>query len=79
MRGLGLALIVASSVALIRPVQLAASMYVGPVDPRDPLGTKLGPIEVIRALIGLGVCAAGVWQLRRSLLRARSERQSLTA
>jgi hypothetical protein len=66
LRGLGLALIVASSVALIPPVELAASLYVGKTDPRDLLGTKRLPLEATRKAIWLVVCGAGVWQLRRS-------------
>jgi hypothetical protein len=74
LRGLGLALIVASSVALIRPVELAASMYAGNADPRDPRGSKLGPLEVMRAVLWLAVCAAGIWQLGRSARLAHRER-----
>ena len=65
-RGLGLALIIASSVALIPPVELAASFYTGHVDPRDPLGTRLGLLEMMRGLIWLLVCVAGMGQLVKS-------------
>ena len=72
LRGLGLALIVTSGVALIRPVELAASLYVGNVDPRDPFGSKLVPLEVLRKAVWLVVCGMGVWQLRSSIRLGRA-------
>jgi hypothetical protein len=65
-RGLGLALVIASTVALIPPVELAASFYTGHVDPRDPLGTRLAVVQVMRAVSWLVVCAAGIAQLVKS-------------
>jgi hypothetical protein len=74
LRGLGLSMIIAASVAFLPTVELPAASYIAGRDPRDATGNKAKWSQSGRAIVWSLVALAGVWQLRRGLAAARAER-----